>query len=281
MLERIISALHLQELQGRALLDVGILALIIYQLLLLVRGTRAVQMIVGVVALVLFHFFTGPNLLDLKAVHTVLGDFLLYIPFVVIVLFQNQIRQALTRFGRNPLAALFPRRLTDTVAEEVALASTALASKRHGALVVLERAMGLRAFSQTGIRLDAVVSYDLLMNLFTPGSPLHDGAVVIADGQVKAASCYLPLTMNPSLSRTYGTRHRAAIGITEESDAVAVVVSEERGVVSLAEDGKIVEDLDAHDLSNRLKAALAPRPETKEEEETQDRVPQAAGSTDA
>jgi uncharacterized protein (TIGR00159 family) len=282
MLERIITALHLQELQGRALLDIGILALIIYQLLLLVRGTRAVQVIVGVVALVLFHFFTGPDLLDLKAVHTVLGDTLIYIPFVIVILFQNQIRQALTRFGRNPIAALFPRRPTDTVAEEVALAASALASKRLGALIIIERKMGLRAFSQTGIKLEAVVSYDLLMNLFTRGSPLHDGAVIIVEGKIQAASCYLPLTMNPTLSRTFGTRHRAAIGITEESDALAVVVSEERGVVSLAEDGKIEEDLDAHALSERLKLALDPKAaDSKEAGDTHDAIHGAVETPDA
>ncbi len=263
MFERISTALHLHDLRGLALLDIAVLAIIIYQLLVLIRGTRAVQMVVGVAGVVALHLITGPNVLGLPAVHTVLGNLLLYIPFAVIVLFQNQIRQALMRFGRNPIAGLLPRRQYQDVVEEVALAAVSLASKRYGALIVLERGAGLRAFSQTGIKLESVVSYDLLVNLFTPGSPLHDGAVIIAEGRIKAAACYLPLTANPSLSRTYGTRHRAAIGITEESDAIAVVVSEERGLVSLCEDGRIVERLDARKLTERLTSLLAPRPESR------------------
>lgn len=261
MFERISAALHLHDLRGLALLDVAVLALIFYQLLNLIRGTRAVQMMIGVAGIVTVHLVTGPNLLDLPAIHTILGNLLPLIPFAVIVLFQNQIRQALMRFGRNPIAALIPRKQYQDVIEEVTLAAVSLASKRWGALIVLERFSGLRAFSQTGIKLEAVVSYDLLMNVFTPNSPLHDGAVVIAEGRMKAAACYLPLTANPSLSRTYGTRHRAAIGITEESDAIAVVVSEERGSVSLCEDGRIVEDLNARKLSERLLAAMSPRQE--------------------
>jgi len=280
MLERLSSALHLQDLQGLAFLDIAILALIVYQILLLVRGTRAVQMMVGVVAVVLFHLLTGPGLINLPALHTVLGDLLLYVPFAIIVLFQNQIRQALMRFGRNPFAAFFPRRDVETIAEEVALAASALASKRYGALIVIERAMGLRAFSQTGIKLDAVVSYDLLMNVFVPNSPLHDGAVIIAEGRIKAASCFLPLTMSPSLSRKYGTRHRAAVGITEESDALAVVVSEERGVLSLAENGSITEDLDAAALQDMILNALAPRQEERDGVVKEEPI-RAAGGGDA
>ncbi len=263
MFERFVAALHLQDLRGWALLDIAVLALVVYQLLLLVRGTRAVQMMVGVAVVVLAHIFTGPGLFHLPAVHSVIGDMLLYVPFAIIVLFQNQIRQALLQFGGNPLSALFPRRQPANVAEEVALAAAALASKRLGALIVLERSMGLRAFAQTGIRLDAVVSYDLLMNIFTPPSPLHDGAVIVSDGRIAAASAYLPLTLNPSLSRTYGTRHRAAVGITEESDAIAVVVSEERGVVSVAENGRLEEDLDAAGLEARILAAFTPREESE------------------
>jgi diadenylate cyclase len=267
MLEALRSALHVQDLDGAALVDILVLTVIIYQLLLLIRGTRGVQIMVGVVAVVLLHFFTGPGLFDLAAVHNVLGDLLLYTPFAIIVLFQNQIRQAFARFGRfgrNPLSALLPRRHHERLAEEVALAAVSLASKRTGALIVIERELGLRAFYETGILLEALVSYDLLMNIFLRGSPLHDGAAILAEGRIKAASCYLPLTVDPSLSRTFGTRHRAAIGITEESDAVAVVVSEERGVVSLAEGGQIVEGLTAQHLAERLRAAMAPRADRHE-----------------
>jgi len=261
MLERLSAALHLENLGATALLDLAVLSVLVYQFLLLVRGTRAARMIAGVVALVLAHLLTGPGLFYLPAVHAVLGMLLLYAPFAIIVLFQNPIRQALVRAGRNPLSSLLPRARHEELAEEIALAAAALASKRTGALIVIEREMGLRAFAETGIALDAVVSYDLLMNLFTRDSPLHDGAVIIAEGRIRAASCYLPLTTKPDLSRTYGTRHRAAAGITEESDAIAVVVSEERGVVSIAESGAIVEGLDAKSLRERLRSALTPREE--------------------
>ena len=261
MLERLASALHLQNLGALALLDILVLGILIYQFLLLLRGTRAARILFGVVAVVIAHFLTGPGLFHLPAVHAVLGTLLLYIPFAIIVLFQNPIRQALARVGRNPLSGLLPRSRPQMLSEEVALAAASLASKRWGALIVIEREMGLRAFYETGITLDSVVSYDLLMNLFTRGSPLHDGATIIAEGRIKAVSCYLPLTMNPGLSKSYGTRHRAASGITEEADAVSVVVSEERGTISFAEAGTIVEELDARGLAERLRLALAPRDE--------------------
>lgn len=258
MLERLYSALHLRELgQPLALLDILLLAFIIYQLLLLIRGTRSVNMMLALAGLILLHVLTGIGPLRLNAVHTVLGTLLLYIPLAIIVLFQNQIRRFLTHLGRNPLSAFRPRREETSLIEEVSLAAASLASKRLGALIVIERDMGLRTFYETGIALDALVSYDLLMNIFTFRSPLHDGAVIISEGRIKAACCYLPLTMNPSLSRTYGTRHRAAFGITEESDAVAVVVSEERGVISLVDGGEITENLDARGLGEALRRILA------------------------
>ena len=265
MLSRLITALHLRDLDAGAVIDILVLAFIIYQLLSLIRGTRAVQIVIGVVAVVLVHFMTGPGLVSLPAVHSILGDLLLYIPFALIVLFQNPIRQAFARFGRNPLTVLLPRRQHERLAEEVSLAAISLASKRLGALIVIERELGLRTFYETGIQLDSLVSYDLLMNVFIKGSPLHDGAAIVAEGRIKAASCYLPLPVDPSLSRTFGTRHRAAIGITEESDALAVVVSEERGIVSLAEGGEIVEGLTAQHLAERLREALAPRAEGRVE----------------
>lgn len=263
MLERFSAALHLQDLSGRSVLDILVLAVILYQVLLLIRGTRAVHIITGVAAVAAAHVVTRPGLLDLPAVHSVLGNVLVYTPFALIVLFQNQIRQALAQVGRNPLSILRPRRTVENVAEEIALAATSLASKRLGALIVIERELGLRAFYETGIVLDAQVSYDLLMNVFHRGAPLHDGAVIVSDQRIKAASCYLPLTTDPTLSRAYGTRHRAAIGITQESDAVAVVVSEERAIVSIAEGGTIVEGLDAAAVYARLRRALAPRTEVE------------------
>jgi uncharacterized protein (TIGR00159 family) len=258
MFEKLFAALHVEDLltSPLAMLDVLLLAVVIYQLLLLVRGTRSANMMIALSVLVLFHLITRPGLLSLNAFHTALGTLLGYVPIAVIVLFQRQIRQALSNLGRNPFAALLPNKEHTVLVEEVALAAASLASKRLGALIVIERDMGLRTFYETGISLDAEVSYDLLMNIFTYHSPLHDGAVVIAEGRIKAASCYLPLTMNPTLSRTYGTRHRAAFGITEESDALAVIVSEERGVISLVDGAEIVEHLDATSLQAALLEAL-------------------------
>jgi len=252
MIERLSAALHLGELSLWALIDIAILALLIYQLLLMIRGTRAVNILLALAAVALLYVMTGPGLIELNALHSILGNLLFYLPLIVIVLFQNQIRQALAQLGKNPLSSLIPKRTDENLIEEVTLTAASLASKRIGALIVIEREMGLRTFSETGIALDALISYDLLMNIFTRRSPLHDGAVIIAEGRVKAASCYLPLTTNPSLSRAFGTRHRAAVGITEESDAVAIVVSEERGVVSLAEAGKISGALDAQGLETLL-----------------------------
>jgi len=258
MIDRLYAALHLHDLGLWAALDILLLAAIIYQLLLLLRGTRSVNVLLALAALALCYVATAPGLIELRAVHTILGNLLLYIPLLVIVVFQNQIRRALAHLGRNPLNALLPRRVAEGLVEEVALAAASLGSKRMGALIVLEREMGLRTFAETGIALDARVSYDLLLNLFMPRSPLHDGAVIIGDGRIRAASCYLPLTTNPTLSRTYGTRHRAAIGITEESDALAIVVSEELGTVSLADGGRITTGLDARGLEAALRAALLP-----------------------
>ena len=259
MLERLAAAVHLHDVNGLAVLDILILAAIIYQILLLIRGSRAVHMSVGVVALLVLHLLTRPGLLYLPAVHAVLGDLLLYIPLAIIVLFQNQLRQVLARVGRNPMAALFSRKSHDNIVEEIALAAVSLASNRMGALIVVERELGLRAFSETGITLDAYVSYDLIVSIFQRSAPLHDGALVIVGNRIRAACAYLPLTQNPNLSRSYGTRHRAAIGITEESDAIAIVVSEQRGFVSFCEGGKIEEDLDALALTRRLETALTPR----------------------
>ena len=263
-LESVSNALHLRDLLSIwALLDILIVAVLIYQLLLLIRGTRAVHILIGVFILAFGYFITRPGWLPMPTVHRILGYMAVAVPFAVVVLFQNQIRQALAQFGKNPLAAFIPRRTQLDLVDEVTLAAVSLASKRVGALIVIEREMGLRAFYETGIALDAVVSYDLLMNLFVKDSPLHDGAAIISGGRIKAASCFLPLTMNPSLSRSYGTRHRAAAGISEESDALAIVVSEERSMVSIADNGVIEEDLDAQTLGERLREALEPPDESE------------------
>jgi diadenylate cyclase len=168
------------------------------------------------------------------------------------VLFQQEMRRALASFGRNPLWGLVKQQQAETGFADIVLAATTLASRRIGALVVIERLQGLRTYVENGIVLDAVLSFDLLINIFTPDTPLHDGAVIVQEGRIAAAACFLPLSANPSLAKDLGTRHRAALGISEETDAVAVVVSEETGTISVACDGEIVRELDGKSLRNAL-----------------------------
>jgi len=258
MLGQIFNLIRFDPPSVRSVIDILALAVIVYQLLLLIRGTRAVQMLLGILSIALFYFLTGPDrMLELPVVHRVVGGALFFTPFVVVVLFQNHIRRVLASFGTNPLRTLaLASHGPERIADEVVLAATSLAGSRRGALIVFEREQGLRTFIETGIPLDALVSYDLLTTIFLPGSPLHDGAVIIADGRIRACCCYLPLTSNPPLTKEFGSRHRAGIGITEETDAVAIVVSEERGTISLARGGLIHEDLEARELQEILKSLL-------------------------
>ena len=234
----------------RDAVDILVVSLIAYFLLRLIRGTRAVQMVLGILAI--FLVFQGAVLLKLVALRTVLRALIFYLPFAVIVLFAQELRRALAAFGRNPFFSLFSGYQSDETISDVVLAMTSLSARRIGALVVLERREGLKTYIDNGVPLDARVSYDLLVTVFAPGTPLHDGAVILSGERVAAASCFLPLSLKEGLSKRFGTRHRAAIGITEETDALAVVVSEERGTISLARDGKLIEDLDGKSLRDLL-----------------------------
>jgi len=237
--------------------DILILAYLIYQLVLLIKGTRAVQMMTGVVFILSAYFVAG--VLQLTTVQRFLGYLLYWIPFAVIVIFQNTIRRALSRFGRNPFFRVSNRPQSEALINELVLAATSLGSRKIGGLIIIEREQGLRNYIETGITIDALLSYDLILSIFSPGSPLHDGAIIVQEGRIRAASCFLPLTSHPTLSKEFGTRHRAAIGISEEADAVAVVISEERGTVSLAFEGRIIEDIDAIQLRDLLKDHLGIR----------------------
>ncbi len=271
-MNQIYSMLHLNDFTLRSLIDIIILAVLIYQLLILIRGTRSAQMLIGIVIMVVAFFITGVGPLELKTTHNVLGYVLFYIPFAVIVLFQNPIRRALISLGRYPFSQTLLFAEEKKSIDEIVLAAASMASKRIGALIVLERTVGLRNFSETGIALDANISYDLLMNIFSPATPLHDGAVIIGEGKIKAASCYLPLTLNPELSKDYGTRHRAGIGISEETDALAIIISEERGVISFTCEGRINEDLDAKGLKEILLEHFEPKTQKQEKKSEADLV---------
>jgi diadenylate cyclase len=201
---------------------------------------------------------------DLQALNWLLRTALPYLAFGIIVVFQGEIRRVLTHLGRTPLLGAFgPRKAHETV-DEIALAATTLAGRRTGAIVVIEREMGLRSYIETGILLDARLTYDLLVNVFSPGTPLHDGAVIVQGDRLAAAACFLPLTVNAELSRQLGSRHRAAIGVTEDTDALAVVVSEETGVISLVSGGRIRRDLDGRSLRLALLEALEVEAEEEE-----------------
>jgi diadenylate cyclase len=232
------------------LIDILIVAFLIYQLLQFIRGTHAVQMALGALVLVLLYWLS--QFLHLETVNWLLRTFMPYLVFGIIVVFQSEIRKVLAQLGKTPLPGVFGSPRTEEVIDEVVLAGTTLAAQRTGAIVVIERDMGLRSYIETGIALDAYVTYDLLISIFNPGTPLHDGAVIIQGNRVAAAACFLPLTVNPQLSRELGSRHRAAIGVTEDTDALAVVVSEETGVISLVVGGRIRRELDAASLKSAL-----------------------------
>ena len=248
----------------RDALDILLMTVLIYQVGLLLRRTRALQMLLGILLVVLAYWATAPDQpLRMLTVHRVLGHVLFYSPFALIILFQAPIRRALARLGRTPLFQLDPQGMTQRMIDEIVRAATDLADRCTGALIVIEHDQALKDQVQSGIPLNAAISYDLLMTIFAPGAPLHDGAAILGEGRVKAASCFLAVTTNPQLSRQYGSRHRAAIGLTEEYDSVVIVVSEERGEIRVAQEGRLSSPLDAGGLriflSDRLGVGLPRR----------------------
>jgi len=239
-------------------LDILAVSILIYEALKLIRGTRAVQMAVG--SLLVLALFYVSQLYPLQTLNWLIRNALVYVAFASIVLFQSDIRRALAHFGRAPFFRFFTgQQTTDETIEEITVAATMLSEKKVGGIIALEREIGLRNYIESGIPLDATLTYDLLLTIFKPGSPLHDGAVILQEGRIAAAACFLPLTVNPRLSRELGTRHRAAIGLTEESDAVAVVVSEETGIISITLDGQIERGLTADALRERLQQLIQGR----------------------
>jgi diadenylate cyclase len=242
----------------RDVLDIALVALLIYEVLILIRGTRAAQMAVGAGLAVLLFYLS--QIVELETVNWIIRNMVGYVVFAAIVLFQSDIRRALAHLGRAPFFRYLSKgEIVDETIEEIAVAAQMMASQRTGAIVVLERLIGLRNYVEGGIPLDATISYDLLVTIFNPGSPLHDGAVIIQENRVAAAACFLPLTVNPRLSRDLGTRHRAAIGLTEENDALAVVISEETGWISLVLEGHIERNLTPDRLRVRLRQLLHTR----------------------
>jgi diadenylate cyclase len=248
----------LQQLRITDLIDFVVVWAIIYGLLKLVRGTRAVQMVAGLLGVGLLYQISV--LLGLDTLQFVMRNTLLYFGFAILVIFAPEIRSALMRVGSN----LGPFRFGHTknnheAYDDIVLAAMTLSSRRIGALIVLERNVGLQNYVDTGVSLRAALSYDLLVTIFDQHTPLHDGAVIIRNYKIEAASCFLPLTLNPRLSKELGTRHRAAIGVTEDTDAAAIVVSEESGVISFVQNGEITRYLNSSSLRDLIRDALAPQ----------------------
>jgi len=238
--------------------DILVVSILIYEVLKLIRGTRAVQMALGGSLLVVL--FYGSRWGHLETVNWLVRNLVGYIVFAVIVLFQSDIRRALAHLGRAPFFRYFAKAESAAESiEELVVASGMLSTQRIGAIIALERQVGLRTYIEGGIRLDAVLTYDLVLSIFQPSSPLHDGAVIVQDDRVAAAACFLPLTVNPKLSKDLGSRHRAAIGLTEENDSVAIVVSEETGTISIVADGQIERGLDTNALRTRLRSLVLQR----------------------
>src|SRR5512145_826374 len=239
-------------------LDIALVSVLVYELLKFIRGTRAVQMALSGGFLIGLFFLS--RWLGLETVNWVIRNLATYVVFAIIVLFQADIRRALAHFGRAPFFRYFERaQSADETIEELVATAANLASRRTGAIIVIERQIGLRNYIEGGIPLDALVTYDLLATIFQPGSPLHDGAAIVQGDRIAAAACFLPLSVNPRLGRELGTRHRAALGLTEENDAVAIVVSEETGSISLVRDGRIERGMSPEALRTELRSLIGRR----------------------
>jgi diadenylate cyclase len=236
-----------------AIIDILLVALVIYEFLALIKGTRAALMLVGV-AVVGFAFYFS-RLGELKTLNWLISTLLPYGVFALIVVFAPELRQALTRMGRKITLSRAQTSEADAY-DDIVLAANLFSQNQTGALIVIEREIGLRTYIESGVPLDAHISYDLLATIFRPSAPLHDGAVIVQKDRVAAAACFLPLSMNPVLSTQLGTRHRAGIGVTEETDAISVIVSEETGSISVAVGGKIDRDLSVEQLRERLGGLL-------------------------
>ena len=242
----------IRQIRWQDILDIGIIAFLVYRALHIVRGSRAMQMIIGLA--VILVAYVSSRALGLFTLNWILDNFLASIILVIIVIFQSDIRRALTQVGTAPLFTQAERMVQrrEDIIEEVAQAAVAMAGKHVGALIVFQREVGLNEYMEIGTRLDARVSRELLESVFLPHSPIHDGALVIQQGRVTAVRCLLPLSTNPRLKQSWGTRHRAALGVTEETDAVAVVISEQEGAVTLVVAGNVTENVDGA----RLRSAL-------------------------
>ena len=236
-------------------LDIAIVWYLVYRGLLLIRGTRAVPMLLGLALVGVVYFVAQP--LGLVTLAWILDNFLSSIILVIVVIFQDEIRRTLTKVGVQPLLFKGARAASQNYFEDISIAANRLAKARLGSIIVVEREVGLDEFLEKGVVLDAKLSRKLLYSIFVKEGPLHDGAVIIEGGTIKAAGCVLPLSIDPDIDPSFGTRHRAALGLAERSDAMVVVVSEETGTITLFIDGSLYRNLDAASLQNLLETHAA------------------------
>ncbi len=234
-------------------IDILFVAVVVYQIILIIRGTRAIQILFGLAFIFVLYLVSGS--LELNTLHWVLDQFLGSIILVIVVLFQADIRRALARFGKYPFASAHYEAGEEFV-DEFVRSINALVHRRIGAILVIERETGLSEYIEEGVKLDAEVCRELIVSIFLPSSPIHDGAVIIRKGRIVAAGCFFPLATDIELEKDLGTRHRAAIGVSEETDAVVLVVSEERAEVSLVFEGRISFNLSSEELADRLHRLL-------------------------
>ena len=239
----------LSSLRWQDIVDILIVSYIIYRVILLIRGTRAVQMLVGIIVITIIYFISSQ--LDLLALHWLLRTFLSSILLIAIIVFQRDIRRALAGMGKTPF--LKYQDMAERDLGEIISAAVYMARRRIGALIIIERENGLRDYIDSGFRIDARLLHELLVSIFFPMSPMHDGGVIIQNGRIHSAGCLLPLSRNPKINKRYGTRHRAALGLSEETDAVIIVVSEETQEISIVQRGKITPLNDEEKLTHELK----------------------------
>ncbi|MCX6102241.1 MAG: diadenylate cyclase CdaA [Proteobacteria bacterium] len=244
-------------LRWQDLFDILLVCIIVYRVLLLIRGTRAVQMLTGF-GIILIGYYSAEKL-KLFTLHTILIEFFNNLILILIIVFQDEIRKALTQVGRNPFFTSANTIEELGIVDDICRAALMLAGQKVGALIVLERETGLKNYIEAGTIIDSKVSEDLIVSIFHPSSPIHDGAIIIRNSRVSSAGCLLPISKDPTLDKELGTRHRAALGLTQETDAVVIVVSEERGEISVVHHGTMLRDLDMKDLKNQLLQLLGLR----------------------
>lgn len=244
----------LSALRWQDILDIVIVSIIIYRIILLIRGTRAVQMLLGIVVITIIYFISRE--FDLLTLNWLLRTFLSSIFLIVIIVFQRDIRRVLTQVGKTPFQKQHDLMTKDL--NEITKAAIHMARRRIGAIIAIERETGLRDYIESGHSIDAKLTRELLMSIFLPASPIHDGAVVVYNGRIHSAGCLLPLSKNPYIAKRYGTRHRAGIGLSEETDAVVIIVSEETQEISLALNGSITVLKDEESLASELHKIFIP-----------------------